>query len=65
MKTYKAELKILSEQLIELSYNSKNKTDLVKIAVNLDMIGDRIEDEKATLGKLFEGIRDSLKGVIE
>ena len=65
VKTHKAQLNQQAERLIKLSFNVEPeiKTELVEIAVILEMTGDKIENENKESGIALQGIRDILKEI--
>lgn len=66
MKTHKAELETQAERLMKLSFlvDPDHKTELVSIAVALEMTGDRIEKENIASGDALQKISEILKGVL-
>ena len=63
-KTIKTQLNQQAERLMKLSFhNTDFKDELVSVAVELQIIGDKIEDENKALGAALQKISDTLKEI--
>ncbi len=67
MKTHKQQLDIQAERLLFLAFkvDPEIKKALVKICVEIEMIGDRIESEHAAMSDVLAGIKNSLNEVLK